>query len=66
MQKFSSYFSKVVGPSAFMAAGAIGAGSTSSLILAGAWFGYELLWVALFILPLFVIAVDLALREEYF
>jgi manganese transport protein len=62
MQKLSSYFSKVVGPSAFMAAGAMGAGSTSSLILAGAWFGYELLWVALFILPLFVIAVDSASR----
>ena len=62
MQKLSSYFSKVVGPSAFIAAGAMGAGSTSSLILAGAWFGYELLWVALFILPLFVIAVDSASR----
>lgn len=52
----------IVGPAAVMAAGTMGAGSTASLILAGAWFGYELLWVALFILPLFVIAIDSAAR----
>lgn len=45
-----------------MAAGTMGAGAAASLILAGAWFGYELLWVIPVILPLFVISVDSASR----
>lgn len=57
-----SHILKIVGPAAVMAAGTMGAGSTSSLVLAGSWFGYELLWVALFILPFFVIAIDSASR----
>ena len=40
----------------------MGAGSTSSLILAGAWFRYDLLWLAVLILPLFVVSVDSAAR----
>jgi len=40
----------------------MGAGSVSTLILAGAWFGYDLLWVAVFILPFLVIAVDTSSR----
>jgi len=40
----------------------MGAGSVATLILAGAWFGYDLLWVAIFILPFLVIAVDTSSR----
>lgn len=45
-----------------MAAGTMGAGAAASLILAGAWFRYDLLWVIPLILPLFVISVDSASR----
>ncbi len=45
-----------------MAAGTMGAGAAASLILAGAWFGYELLWVIPVVVPLFVISVDSASR----
>tara|TARA_R110001599_G_scaffold353231_1_gene591053 strand:- start:137983 stop:139257 length:1275 start_codon:yes stop_codon:yes gene_type:complete len=45
-----------------MAAGTMGAGAAASLILAGAWFRYDLLWVIPVILPLFVISVDSASR----
>ena len=40
----------------------MGAGAAASLILAGAWFRYDLLWVIPVILPLFVISVDSASR----
>ncbi|MEJ8566174.1 NRAMP family divalent metal transporter [Elongatibacter sediminis] len=55
-------FRGLVGPAAVIAAGSMGAGAVASLILAGAWFRYDLLWVVLFMLPLFVIAVDSASR----
>ena len=55
-------FSRLVGPAAVMAAGTMGAGAAASLILAGSWFRYELLWVIPLILPLFVISVDSASR----
>jgi Mn2+/Fe2+ NRAMP family transporter len=55
-------FSGIVGPAAVMAAGTMGAGAVASLILAGAWFRYDLLWVVVAILPLFVIFVDSASR----
>jgi len=55
-------FAAIVGPAAFMAAGTMGAGGTGSLLLAGVWFGYDLLWVAVITLPLFVICVDSATR----
>ncbi len=55
-------FRNLVGPTAVMAAGTMGAGAASSLILAGAWFGYSLLWVIPLMLPLFVISVDSASR----
>ena len=58
----SRMFSRFVGPAAVMAAGTMGAGAAASLILAGAWFRYELLWVIPLILPLFVISVDSASR----
>lgn len=62
MHILSRLFSGIVGPAAVMAAGTMGAGAAASLILAGAWFGYELLWVIPLILPLFVISVDSASR----
>ncbi|MEM6575904.1 MAG: divalent metal cation transporter [Pseudomonadota bacterium] len=55
-------FQGLVGPAAVIAAGTMGAGAVASLILAGAWFRYELLWVVLFMLPLFVVAVDSSSR----
>jgi Mn2+/Fe2+ NRAMP family transporter len=55
-------FKQLVGPGAVIAAGTMGAGAVASLILAGAWFRYDLLWVVLFMLPLFVVAVDSSSR----
>lgn len=55
-------FGGLVGPAAVIAAGTMGAGSVAVLILAGAWFRYNLLWVVLFMLPLFVVAVDSSSR----
>lgn len=52
----------MAGPAAVVAAGSMGAGSVTTLILAGAWFRYELLWVVLLTLPLFVAAVDSSSR----
>ena len=43
MRKLLAYFIAIVGPAAVITAGTMGAGSTSSLILAGAWFRYDLL-----------------------
>lgn len=57
-----AFFRKIVGPAAVIAAGSMGAGATSSLILAGTWFRYDLLWAAVLILPLFVVALDSASR----
>ena len=62
MQKLSRSLKKIAGPAAVMAAASMGAGSASSLILTGAWFRYELLWVVLLILPLLVVTVDTASR----
>ena len=45
-----------------MAAATIGAGTASSLMLSGAWFRYELLWVVVLVSPLLVITVDSASR----
>ncbi len=44
----------LIGPAAIMAAGSMGAGTTGSLVLGGAWFRYDLLWVVLLTIPLFV------------
>lgn len=52
----------LVGPAAVMAAGTMGAGAIASFLLAGAWFRYELLWVLLLMLPLFVASADSASR----
>lgn len=53
---------ETVGPTAVIAAGTMGAGAIASFLTAGAWFRYELLWVLLFMLPIFVIGVDSASR----
>src|SRR6056297_3757340 len=52
----------LIGPAAVMAAGTMGAGAIASFLLAGAWFRYELLWVLLLMLPLFVASADSASR----
>ena len=55
MNAIVRFFIAIIGPAAVMAAGTMGAGATASLILSGAWFRYDLLWVIVLILPLFVI-----------
>ena len=55
-------FRDLVGPAAVMAAGTMGAGAIASFLLAGAWFRYDLLWVLLILLPLFVVSADSASR----
>ena len=62
MSMISGLFSRIIGPAAVMAAGTMGAGAVATFILAGAWFRYDLLWVVVAILPLFVIFVDSASR----
>ena len=62
MNRIIKLFTSLVGPGAVIAAGTMGAGAVATLILAGAWFRYDLLWVVLFILPLFVIAIDSSSR----
>ncbi len=52
----------VLGPAAVLTAGVMGSGSTTSLVLAGTYFGYSLLWVVIFTLPVLVIAQDSASR----
>ncbi len=45
-----------------MAAGTMGAGAIASFLLAGAWFRYDLLWVIVLMLPVFVVSADSASR----
>jgi Mn2+/Fe2+ NRAMP family transporter len=56
------FFAKLVGPAALTAAGMIGAGAVATRLLAGAWFGFDLLWVALYVVPMVVFALDSASR----
>lgn len=62
MNWIAKLFNGLIGPAAVIAAGTMGAGAVASLILAGAWFRYDLMWVVLLMLPLFVTAVDSASR----
>jgi len=62
MNVIAKIFVGLVGPAAVIAAGTMGAGAVAALILAGAWFRYDLLWVVLLMLPLFVVAVDSSSR----
>lgn len=52
----------IIGPAVVMTAGIMGPGSTTSLVLAGAWFRYDLLWVAIIILPAVVVCLDSGAR----
>ncbi len=56
------FFKDVVGPAAIMAAGMIGAGAVSTRLMAGCWFRFDLLWVALYVIPMVIIANDSASR----
>ena len=56
------FFAKLVGPAALTAAGMIGAGAVATRLLAGAWFGFDLLWCALYVVPMVVFALDSASR----
>ncbi|MCE5249105.1 divalent metal cation transporter [bacterium] len=56
------FFRTVVGPAAIMAAGMIGAGAVSTRLLAGCWFGFSLLWVALYVIPMVIFTNDSASR----
>src|SRR5262245_63548922 len=59
---FVAAFARLVGPAALTAAGMIGAGAVATRLLAGAWFGFDLLWCALYVVPMVVISLDSASR----
>ncbi len=59
---FVGVFAQLVGPAALTAAGMIGAGAVATRLLAGAWFGFDLLWVALYVVPMVVFTLDSASR----
>ena len=56
------FFARLVGPAALTAAGMIGAGAVATRLLAGAWFGFDLLWVALYVVPMVIFTLDSASR----
>lgn len=58
----AGFFARFVGPAALTAAGMIGAGAIATRLLAGAWFGFGLLWVALYVIPLVIVTLDSASR----
>ena len=62
LQRASTVFSRFVGPAALTAAGMIGAGAVATRLLAGAWFGFQLLWVALYVIPMVIFTLDSASR----
>jgi Mn2+/Fe2+ NRAMP family transporter len=62
LQRASTVFSRFVGPAALTAAGMIGAGAVATRLLAGAWFGFDLLWVALLVIPMVIFTLDSASR----
>jgi manganese transport protein len=53
---------RLVGPAALTAAGMIGAGAVATRLLAGAWFGFDLLWVAMYVIPMVIFTLDSASR----
>ena len=62
LQRATTVFSRFVGPAALTAAGMIGAGAVATRLLAGAWFGFDLLWVALLVIPMVIFTLDSASR----
>ncbi|MEW5981669.1 MAG: divalent metal cation transporter [Acidobacteriota bacterium] len=63
---FIGAFARLVGPAALTAAGMIGAGAVATRLLAGAWFGFDLLWVALYVIPMVIFTLDSASRVAVF
>ncbi|HEX5217728.1 MAG TPA: Nramp family divalent metal transporter [Vicinamibacterales bacterium] len=61
-----AFFAQLVGPAALTAAGMIGAGAVATRLLAGAWFGFDLLWVALYVVPMVIFTLDSAFRIAMF
>ena len=57
-----AWLARLVGPAALTAAGMIGAGAVATRLLAGAWFGFDLLWVALYVIPMVIVCLDSASR----
>ena len=62
MNRIVELFTKFVGPAALTAAGMIGAGAVATRLLSGAWFGFDLLWVALYVIPMVIFTLDSAAR----
>jgi len=62
MQALIRLFTRFVGPAALTAAGMIGAGAVATRLLAGAWFGFDLLWVAIVVIPMVIFTLDSAAR----
>ena len=62
MRLLIDWFRRFVGPAALTAAGMIGAGAVATRLLAGAWFGFDLLWVALAVIPMVIFTLDSASR----
>jgi manganese transport protein len=62
LQRATTIFSRFVGPAALTAAGMIGAGAVATRLLAGAWFGFGLLWVTLLVIPMVIFTLDSASR----
>ena len=62
LQRATTVFTRFVGPAALTAAGMIGAGAVATRLLAGAWFGFDLLWVALIVFPMVIFTRDSASR----
>ena len=56
------FVKSVLGPAAVMAAGMIGAGCVATRLLAGTWFSFDLLWVALYVVPMVIFTNDSASR----
>ena len=59
---FLRFIKNVLGPAAIMTAGLIGAGAVATRLLAGAWFGFTLLWTCIYIIPMVIFANDSASR----
>ena len=62
LRRATTVFSRFVGPAALTAAGMVGAGAVATRLLAGAWFEFELLWVALIVIPMVIFTLDSASR----
>ena len=62
MSAFVKWFREFVGPAALTAAGMIGAGAVATRVLAGASFSFDLLWCALYVIPMVIFTLDSASR----